>query len=159
MEKILRQLGELLLGSIPTIILFWLLYGAYRVLVHRPLERVLAERHSRTQGAMEKAQADIAAAEARTAEYEQRLREARMAVYKAQEARREQALKARAVITAEARERAEAQVRQARVSLDQEKAAARDKLPAEAEKLAAEIVRTILMPTAMAPSSVAGGGE
>src|SRR5437667_7277599 len=125
MDEILSQLGGLLLGSIPTIIFLVMLYATYSVLVHKPLVRVLAERHSRTQGAMEKAQADIAAAEARTAEYEQRLREARMAVYKAQEARREQALKARAVITAEARERAEAQVRQARVSLDQEKAAAR----------------------------------
>jgi len=77
MEQTLRQLGELLLGSVPTVILLTLLYVLYTLLVHRPLTAVLAERRSRTEGAMEKARADIAAAAARTAEYEQRLREAR----------------------------------------------------------------------------------
>ena len=77
MDQTLRQVGELLLGSIPTIIFMVLVYRFYSVLVHKPLTKVLAERRSRTEGAVEKARADIAAAEARTAEYEQRLREAR----------------------------------------------------------------------------------
>ena len=77
MDQTLRQLGELLLGAVPTVILLATLYILYTFLVHRPLTAVLAERRSRTQGAMEKARADIAAAEARTADYEQRLREAR----------------------------------------------------------------------------------
>ena len=64
MEQTLRQLGELLLGSVPTIILLALLYTLYAFLVHRPLMAVLAERRARTQGAMEKARADIAAADA-----------------------------------------------------------------------------------------------
>src|SRR5215469_14254801 len=95
MDETLRQVGELLLGSIPTIILMVLLYVAYKFIVHKPLTAVLEERHSRTEGAVEKARADVAAAEARTAEYEQRLREARAAVFKAQEARRQAALQAR----------------------------------------------------------------
>ena len=66
-----------------------LLFVIYTVVVHKPLVKVLAERHSRTEGAVEKARADIAQAEARTAEYEQRLREARMAIFKSQEARRQ----------------------------------------------------------------------
>ncbi len=86
MDQTLRQVGELLLGSIPTIILLLLLYGIYVVLVHRPLGKVLAERRSKTEGAVEKARADIASAEARTAEYEQRLREARAVIFKSQEA-------------------------------------------------------------------------
>ena len=110
MDQILRQLGELLLGSIPTVIFLILLYGIYTVVVHKPLGKVLAERRARTEGAVEKARADIAATEARTAEYEQRLREARMAVFKSQEARRQQALQARAAAVAEARARAQAQV-------------------------------------------------
>ena len=80
MNEILGQLGGLLLGSVPTIIFVVLLYGIYTVVVHKPLVKVLAERRSRTEGAIEKARADIAQAEARTAEYEQRLREARMTV-------------------------------------------------------------------------------
>ena len=44
MDQTLKQLGELLLGSIPTIIFLVLLYFFYRVLVHAPLAKVLAER-------------------------------------------------------------------------------------------------------------------
>ena len=87
MDETLRQLGELLLGSVPTVILLALLYALYTTIVHKPLQRVLAERRSKTEGAVEKSRADIAAAEARTAEYEQKLREARAAVFRAQEAR------------------------------------------------------------------------
>ncbi len=66
MDETLRQVGELLLGSIPTIIFMVLLYGIYNAVVHKPLVKVLAERRAKTEGAIEKARADIAAAEART---------------------------------------------------------------------------------------------
>jgi F-type H+-transporting ATPase subunit b len=105
MEETLRQLGGLLLGAIPTVILMLALFGTYSVLVHRPLTRVLAERRSRTEGAVEKARSDIAAAGARTAEYEQKLREARTTLFKMQEARRQQSLQARAAVLAQARAR------------------------------------------------------
>ncbi|MBZ5705462.1 MAG: hypothetical protein LAN63_08915 [Acidobacteriia bacterium] len=144
MDQLLAQLGELLLGAIPTIILMVLLYGIYTVLVHRPLVQVLAERRGKTEGAIEKARADIAAAEARTAEYEQRLREARLAVFKNQEARRQQALQARAAALAEARGAAQAQVEQARVGIEKDKSVAQSGLQAEAGRLASEIIRTVL---------------
>ena len=124
MDEILGQLGGLLLGSVPTIIFVVLLFGIYTAVVHKPLTKVLAERHSRTEGAIEKARADIAKAEARTADYEQRLREARMTIFKSQEARRQQALQARAAAVAEARARAQAQVEQARAAIEQDKRAA-----------------------------------
>ena len=81
MDQTLRQLGELLLGTVPQYPP-GVLYILYTFLVYRPLTAVLTERRSRTQGAMEKARADIASAEARTAEYEQRLREARQKIFK-----------------------------------------------------------------------------
>ena len=146
MDETLRQLGGLLLGSIPTIIFMVLLYGLYAVLVHRPLVRVLAERHAKTEGAVEKARADIASAEARTAEYEQRLRDARLAVYRAQESRRQQALQARAVAIAEARTRARAQVEQARVSIEKDKQEAQAVLQAQSGGLAEKIIRSVLEP-------------
>ncbi len=153
MDETLRQVGELLLGSIPTIILLLVLYGLYTVLVHRPLGKVLAERRSKTEGAIEQARADIATAEARTAEYEHRVREARVAIFKSQEARRQQALQVRVAAVAEARAKAQAQVEQARSAIEQDKQVAQDGLQAESGKLALEIIRAVLEPAA------AGGGR
>jgi F-type H+-transporting ATPase subunit b len=146
MDETLRQLGELLLGSIPTIIMLVVLYAIYTVVVHKPLSRVLAERRSKTEGAIEKARADVAAAEASTAQYEQKLREARVALFKSQEARRQAALQARATAVAAARSRAQEQVKQAREAIERDKIAAQDGLQAESVRLAAEIVRTVLRP-------------
>jgi F-type H+-transporting ATPase subunit b len=154
MDEILGQLGGLLLGSVPTIIFIVLLFGIYTAVVHKPMVKVLAERHSRTEGAIEKARADIAQAEARTAEYEQRLREARMTVFKSQEARRQLALQARAAAVAEARAGAQGQVEKARAAIERDKVAAQTGLQAESGKLAAAIIRTVLQP---APQSPAGG--
>ena len=152
MDEILGQLGGLLLGSVPTIIFIVLLFGIYTAVVHKPLVRVLAERHSRTEGAIEKARADIAQAEARTAEYEQRLREARMTVFKSQEARRQLALQARATVVAEARAGAQGQVERARAAIEQDKVAAQTGLQAESGKLAAAIIRTVLQPATQSPA-------
>ena len=146
MDETLRQIGGLLLGSIPTVIFFLLLFGLYTVLVHKPLVRILGERHARTQGAIDKARSDIQRAEARTAEYEQKLREARLALFKAQEARRAQAAQARAEAVAQAREAAQAKVDEARAAIESDKAAARQTLEAEAGRLATEIIRTVLDP-------------
>ena len=156
MDETLRQIGELLLGSIPTIIFFVLLFGLYVALVHKPLTKVLAERHARTQGAIEKAGADIATAEARTAEYEKRLRDARLALFKAQEARRARAAQARADAVAEARKRAQAQVEEARAVIEGDKKVAISSLEAEVGRLASEIIRTVLQP---AMSSTPAGGR
>src|SRR6202050_5711050 len=121
MDQTLRQLGELLLGAVPTVILLALLYLLYSTIVHRPLQRVLEERRSKTEGAIEKSRDDIAAAEARTAEYEQRLREARATVFRAQEARRKAALDARTAALNEARKKAQAQVRAAKGDIEKER--------------------------------------
>jgi F-type H+-transporting ATPase subunit b len=156
MDETLRQVGELLLGSIPTIVFMVLLYGIYTVLVHKPLVRVLAERRGKTEGAVEKARADIAAAEARTAEYEQRLREARMALFKNQEALRQKALQARAAALAEAQRKAQVQIEQARAGIEKDTASAQTGLQAESGKLAAEIIRIVLQPGAT-PAPTGGG--
>lgn len=152
MDTILKQVGELLLDAVPTIVLLLLLYAIYQNLLRKPLERVLAERRERTEGAILRARADVAAAEARTREYEQKLREARLALFKAQEARRQQAQQMRAQAIAEARARAQEQIRQARLAVDQDMAAARASLQGEAESMASEIIRTILKPAGISPA-------
>ncbi len=146
MDETLRQLGELLLGAVPTVILLALLYALYTTIVHKPLRRVLEERRSKTEGAVEKSRADIAAAEARTSEYEQRLREARAAVFHAQEGRRKAALDARSAALNEARNQGQAQVQAAKADLQKDREAAQIGLQAEAQTLAAEIIRRVLEP-------------
>ena len=146
MDQTLRQLGELLLGAVPTVILLALLYLLYATMVHKPLRRVLEERRSKTEGAVEKSRADIAAAEARTSEYEQRLREARATVFRAQEARRKAALDARTAALNEARNKAQAQVHAAKADIQKDRDAAQHGLQAEAQALAAEIMRRVLEP-------------
>jgi F-type H+-transporting ATPase subunit b len=152
MEQTLRQLGELLLGAIPTVVLLLALYGLYHVLVHKPLEAILAERRKRTQGAVEQARADIAAAGLRATEYETRLREARLAVFKALDNRRKQAVDARAAGLAQARERAQEQIAAAKAQLEQETASARATLGASSDSIASQIIQTVL-----AGSAPAGG--
>ena len=149
MEQILRQLGELLLGSIPTVILLALLYALYATIVHKPLRRVLEERRSKTEGAVEKSRADIAAAEARTSEYEQRLREARATVFRAQEARRKAVLDARTAALNEARTKAQAQVQAAKADIQKDRDAAQSGLQKEVQALAAEIMRRVLEPAGL----------
>lgn len=156
MDQILRQVGELLLGAVPTAVLLLLLYVVYHFVVHKPLERVLAERRSRTEGAIERARADVAAAEAKTAEYESRLREAKLAVFRMQETRRKEAQAVRAAAVAEARAKAEAQVKQARASIEADIAVAKGSLQAESERLANEIIRTILQPAGNQVPAVGG---
>jgi F-type H+-transporting ATPase subunit b len=146
MDQTLRQLGELLLGAVPTVILLPLLYALYANIVHKPLQRVLAERRAKTEGAVEKSRADIAAAEARTSEYEQRLREARATVFRAQEARRKAALDARAAAMNEARNKAQVQVQAAKADIEKDREAAKHGLQAEAQTLATEIMRRVLEP-------------
>jgi len=146
MDETLQQLGKLLLGSVPTVIMLALLYALYTAIVHKPLRQVLEERHSKTEGAIEKSKADIAATEARTAEYEQSLREARAAVFRAQEARRQAAMQVRAKAVAEARNKAQAQVQAAKVAIEKDRAIAEQGLQAEAAALAREIVRRVLQP-------------
>ena len=144
----LQQLGELLLTSIPTVAFLLIIWFAYRKLVHKKLEHVLSERHERTEGAMQQAQAAIARAEARTAEYEQRLRGAQSEVYRTQEARRRHIMEKRDAALTEARRHAEAMVKQSRVQLERDVTEARSTLEHQADALAAKIIDSILRPVA-----------
>lgn len=153
MDQTLKQVGELLLGAIPTVVILLLLWIAYSVLVGSPLRKVLEDRRKRTEGAIIKARADVSAAEARTREYEERVLEARAAIYKAMEARRTAAQQARDEAIAQARETAHQQIRDAKAALEQEMAAARAGLQADSERLAAQIIQTVLRPAGAAPAT------
>jgi F-type H+-transporting ATPase subunit b len=157
MEQTLKQLGGLLLGAIPTVVLLLALYCFYHVILHKPLEAILAERRKRTQGAIDQARADISQAAARAAEYESRLREAKIAVFKALDQRRKQAADARAAAVAQARERAQQLIAQAKAELDAECSAARATLEADSDRIANQIIGTLLQPAGTGPAAVIGG--
>jgi F-type H+-transporting ATPase subunit b len=156
MDQTLKQVGELLLGAIPTVIILLLLYAAYAFLVARPLRRILAQRRGLTEGAILKARADVAAAEARTEEYEQRLREAKSAIFKAMEARRQAVQKAREEAISRAREMARGQIHEAQAAIEREMSEARAALQSESERLANSIIQAVLKPAGAFP---AAGGQ
>ena len=158
MDQTLKQLGELALGAIPTIILFVFIWILYRFIVHNPIVRALNERRSKTIGAVEKAKGDIAAAEQKTAEYERRMQEARVAVYKAQESRRHQILEQKIMAIAEARAAAESHVTTVREQIKKETEIAKVRVESESSKLATEIIRAILR-TGTAVKQPALGGQ
>ena len=149
MEDLLKQVAQYLLDSPPAIVGLLVVWGAYRLLVHKRLEAVLHERHTLTEGAIRTAQAEIATAEARTAEYERKLSEARAQVYKHQESFRQRIMDQRAAMLAEARNSAEQRVTLARTDLAKDVAAAQATLEQQAGALADEIVNTVLKPVAL----------
>lgn len=150
MDAILRQIGELLVNSIPTIISVLILWTAYRFIVHGKLRQVLQERHALTEGAIERARQEIAVAEKRTAEYEQRVREARSQIYKTQQANRQRVMEERNAALAESRRRAGEMVKQARAVLEVETKAAKGSLEQQAGVLADQVIATVLKPAAAA---------
>lgn len=144
--EIFRQVGELLLFSIPTIICLLVVWWAYRVLVYNKLQQILAERHARTEGAIQQAKAAIVSAEQRTAEYEQKLREARAQIYAVQENYRNRIMQRRAEAIAEARKHSDEMIKNARHQVEQEKLSAQSGLQKQAETLADQIIESILRP-------------
>jgi len=152
MDAILRQIGELLINSIPTIISVLILWTAYTFLVHGKLRQVLAERHALTEGAIERAQQEIATAEQRTAEYERSVREARSQIYKGQQANRQQVMDELNAALAESRQNALEMVKKARAALGKDMVGAKLALEQQAIVLADEVIATVLK-----PATAAGG--
>jgi F-type H+-transporting ATPase subunit b len=149
MDEILHQLGGLFLGSVPTIILFLLVLITYKILVYTPLMRVLAERRERTQGAVEKAAAAVQTADAKSQEYEAKLRAARLELGRQREARLQQWNHERENLLKDARHTAGERLKEANASLDRQATAARETLEASADNLASRILQAVL-PTAPA---------
>jgi F-type H+-transporting ATPase subunit b len=143
---ILTQLGGLVLGSVPTMIFFILLVGIYTVLVQRPLERTLAERRARTSGAVEQARSAIAAAEAETTAYEDKLRAARQEILADRERRKQARQQQRDATLATVREAAQAQVRAGRQQIDEAQVAARRQIEGATAQLSEQILKAVLPP-------------
>lgn len=144
LDELLRQLGELVLGSVPTMIIFLILVFAYRFILYGPLVNTLAERRARTIGALEAAHAAIAAADAKAQEYEAKLRAARAEIFHQRELRVQQWTAQRDAALAAARQAAQERVAQARATIEAEAASARKQIEDAAGQLAAQVLQVIL---------------
>lgn len=144
MQVILQQVGALLVGAIPTALLFLVLVVAYEFLVHNPLRAVLARRRALTLGVMEEAQRAIAEAEAKTAEYAEKLHLARVGAFKVREQREKQWYAERDAALEEARKSARQRVSQAKKEIETEAMAARQAIQSTAAELGQQAVRAVL---------------
>ena len=141
---LLHQLGGLVLGSVPTMILFVLLIAAYQVLVGVPLGKTLAERRARTSGAVEQARTAIAAAEAETAAFEEKLRLARAEIMAEREQRLAEWNTKKDTALGEARGLAQDRVRAAKHEVEAGVVVAREQIEQAAEQLSEQILRAVL---------------
>ena len=144
MDEIIQQVGTLLFGAIPTVLLFIVLVLCYQFLLQKPLARTLEERRQRTQGAMEAAERAIAQAEARATEYANKLRQARVDIFKIREQRIKQWNAERDAALDSARKAAGIKVTQAKAELEAEAGNARQAIQASAGDLANQVVRAVL---------------
>ena len=144
MQELIQQVEALLLGAIPTALLFIVLVLCYQFLVQGPLTRTLKERRARTEGAVEDAHKAIAQSEARAAEYAEKLRQARAEVYKMREQRAKQRNAEREATLDAARKAAGAKVTQAKADMEAEAARARQSIQGSAADLANQVVRAVL---------------
>ena len=144
MQELIQQVESLLLGAVPTALLFIVLVLCYQFLIQGPLTRTLNERRARTEGAVEDAHKAIAQSEARAAEYAEKLRQARAEVYKMREQRAKQRNAERETTLDAARKASGAKVTQAKADLEAEAVRARQSIHGSAADLANQVVRAVL---------------
>jgi F0F1-type ATP synthase membrane subunit b/b' len=146
MDKLLHDLGGIVLNGLPTTIIVLILAIFVRQFYLKPLEAVLAERHRLTEGARLEAEQSLHSADSKIAAYQTALEEARGKIYAEQAAflsklHAEQTARAQAAKAA-----SDATLAEARQSLAQEAEAARASLAADSEHLASEIANSMLAP-------------
>jgi len=142
--EILHSLGQLFLGAVPTIIIVLLFYFFLRWAFFTPIQKAMAEREARMEGARAEAAAVEAAAKHEMDTYHEALRKARGEIYAEQEAARQVALENRAKLLKTMRTRAQEDVAAAKKRIAAELETARGQVERDAPLLAGEIVRTIL---------------
>jgi len=150
---ILQQLGGLFLEAVPTVIIVFLFYLFMRWAFFAPIQKAMAERSARIEGARAEAAKVEAEAKHELDTYNEAMRKARGEIYAQQEAARQAVLDERTKLLKALRARALEEVAAAKKSIAEEFAAARAQVEREAPALGGEIARTILEK----PSSLRGG--
>lgn len=144
MAKIFSTLQEILVRALPTFFLIIALHWYLKKVLVQPMERVLAERKKRTEGAVAASEAALADVGAKVAAYEKALYEARASVYAEQDQNRRNLLADQAAAIEEAKKKMAAQVAVACAEITAEAQAARTSLSGESERLADQITAAVL---------------
>ncbi len=142
--ELLQQIGEFILQALPTVILVFLFYLFLKANLFQPLEKVMAERSARIEGARREAEASQAVAQEKIRTYQEALKKARAEVYVEQEAARRKVLEERAALVRSTRNRANEKIRGAKQMIAKEMATAQTQLAKESEALGTDIARAIL---------------
>lgn len=142
--QILEQLGQLVLGALPTFFIVLVFFLVMRSAFFRPIERILAERSARIEGARKEAEAAQAAANERVKAYQDVLKKARAEVYSEQETARRGVLEERVKLVREARAQANETIGGEKERIARETVEARRQLEREAEDLGGVIARAVL---------------
>ena len=146
MDKLLNDLGGIVLNGLPTAIIVLILAVFVRQFYLKPLEAVLAERHRLTEGARQAAEQSLHSADSKIAAYQTALDEARGKIYAEQAEFLSKLHAEQTARTQAAKATSEATLAQARQSLAAEAEAARATLAADSEQLASRIANSILAP-------------
>ena len=144
MEQTLQALAGILLKGIPTVVIVFLLHFYLKAMLFKPLEKVLKQRDEATNGARKAAEASLAAAERKSAEYDIAIRDARTEVYKEQEQARAKLLADQEARIKEARQKVDSMVKSAKAQIEAETAAARQSLSDQTSTLADQIATSVL---------------
>jgi F-type H+-transporting ATPase subunit b len=155
--EILGQLGDLFLAAVPTVIIVFLFYLFMRWSFFTPMQRVLSERHKRTEGARQEAEASRVAAQEKLRTYNESLKKARTDIFVEQEAARRRVLDERQTTVSAARATAQHELQIAKEALAGEVQAVRTQLEQSTGGLANEIAEAILAGSSAGPGSGRGG--
>lgn len=150
---ILHQLGELFLEAVPTVIIVLIFYFFMRWAFFGPIQKTMAERSARIEGARAEAASVQAAAKQELDAYNEALRKARAEIYGEQEAARQATLDERAKLLKAMRARSQEDVDAAKKRIAEEFEAARAEIERNTPALASQIARMILEK----PPSLRGG--
>ena len=126
------------------LILFIIFVFVLNRILFRPIGRVLDERQTRTEGAANEARAARRRYEAKLAEYETTIRQARAEGYRRSEQERAGALEERRKLIEAAKQNTNEQITHARSEIQEQAARARTALASESRQLADRISRTVL---------------
>lgn len=143
MEATLKDLGDLLVEAIPTIVFFIFLTVYLKHVFFKPMARILEERRNQTEGVRELARRAFEAADKKNSEFEHALQIARSELHQEHEALRRQWSEEQAQIIAQARAEADQKIQAAKQQIALEIQRTEAALDAKVGALSEQIVHSL----------------
>jgi len=142
--EILQQLGQLFLQAVPTVVIVFIFYLFLRWAFFAPIEKAMAERAARIEGAQAEAARVEAAAKEESDAYNAALKKARAQIFVEQEHARQHVLDERSRLLKAMRARAQEEVEATKKRIADDISAARPEIERQTPGLADQIARAIL---------------